>query len=100
MLCLAETISAWPFFNERPHKVLLAVLQLQEKCFNPLTGRNFTSGGAFSRHRHSCPPGGIVCMQPFWWRMHRNPGAAHICDCNTTMWNNFSKCLFSEGVKR
>jgi hypothetical protein len=99
MLCLAETISAWPFFNERPHKVLLAVLQLQEKCFNPLTGCISTSGGAFSRHRRSCPSSAILCMQPFWWRMHRNPGAALVCGCNA-MWSNFSKCLFSEGVNR
>src|SRR5882757_1875722 len=77
MLCLAETISAWPFLIERPHKILSAVLQLKEKRFNPLTGCGSTSGSDLGRHFHFCPSSGIRCMQPFLRRMHRNPGAAH-----------------------
>jgi diamine N-acetyltransferase len=32
MLCAAETVSAWPFLNERPPSLSLLRLLLQEKC--------------------------------------------------------------------
>jgi hypothetical protein len=83
MLSPAETLTAWPFLNERPRKDVLATLHLQGKGHSPLIILGLQVA-ALSTTTAISALLAIPYVQPFFYGLHRNscrhayqPGRPH-----------------------